>query len=75
MYSFKLTPAIINRIREYNKNNAYDYDSTGIKTGMVCDKGKETRCISDYLTELIEMTEATGTCTQNRKDTFDTCRY
>ena len=75
MYSFKLTPAIINRIREYNKNNAYDYDSTGMKTGMVCDKGKGTRCISDYLTELIEMTEATGTCTQNRKDTFDTCRY
>ena len=75
MYSFKLTPAIINRIREYNKNNAYDYDSTGMKTGVVCDKGKGTRCISDYLTELIEMTEATGTCTQNRKDTFDTCRY
>ena len=75
MYSFKLTPAIINSIREYNKNNAYDYDSTGMKTGMVCDKGKGTRCISEYLTKLIEMTEATGTCTQNRKDTFDTCRY
>lgn len=39
------------------------------------DDGKGTHCISDYLTKLIEMTNATGTCTQNRKDTFDTCRY
>ena len=77
MYSFELTPTIINQIREYNRNNVYDYydydDET--KTGMVCDKGTGKHCISDYLTELINMTNATGVCTQNRKDTFDTCRY
>ena len=75
MYSFTLTPKIINQIREYNKNNNYDYDNEGIKTGMICDKGTGEHCISEYLTELISMTDAKGTCTLNRKSSFDTCRY
>ena len=77
MYSFTLTPTIINQIREYNKDNAYDYYDydDGTKTGLVCDKGTGEHCISDYLTKLIDMTNATGVCTKNRKETFDTCRY
>ena len=75
MYSFTLTPTIINQIREYNRDHTYDYDNDGIKTGMVCDKGTGEHCISDYLTELIKMTNSTGTCTGDRKSNFDTCRY
>jgi len=69
MYSFTLTPSLIKSIREYNRTTVYDDEN------LKCDKNTGERCISDYLTELIQLTGATGACTQDRKGTFDTCRY
>ena len=75
MYSFTLTPSIINQIRQYNKNSKYD------DIVMTCDRDNKgnnvlgRHCISDYLDDLITLTNATGTCTQDRKTTFDSCRY
>lgn len=75
MYSFTLTPSIINQIREYNQTRVYD------DVDMSCDKNNKgnnvlgKHCISEYLTDLIELTNATGTCTQDRRTNFDSCRY
>lgn len=81
MYSFTLTPSIINQIREYNRtmlNEGRSYDDTN----MTCDpdnKGNNVlgkHCISDYLTTLIQNTAATGTCSGlERRTNFDSCRY
>ena len=68
MYRFILTPKKILEIREYNKTTNYD------DFNMECVDGK--KCISEYLSRLIEETDATGVCIgSNRNTIFDTCRY
>lgn len=78
MYTFVLTPKTIKEIRDYNRNNSYDSYYGKAKDDkyydFVCDTGENRHCISDYLTELIQLLHAEGTCTQNRKDSFDSCR-
>lgn len=76
MYTFTLTPSLIKQIRGYNTDNSYTsfYGSyQGEVFDFVCDNG--VKCISEYVTELIEMTGATGTCTTDRLSSFDSCRY
>lgn len=84
MYSFELTPAMIKAIREYNKENSYaSYAGSlnGESYDFVCKEGTGKNCISEYVSYLIEQSEATGTCvsntTRNSSDvtSFEKCRY
>lgn len=87
MYTFILTPAIVKEIRNYNKSNGYD-EYTGSLNGQnydfVCKKGTGGTCISEYLTHLIDITNARnypGACVQDRfrsvndSNAFNNCRY
>ncbi len=87
MYTFILTPSTIKEIRRYNDNNSYAdyYGSYSGKTfDFKCNEGTGRNCISDYLTYLIDITNAKnqpGVCvddkyrTYNDPDNFDACRY
>lgn len=73
MYRFVLTPAIVREIRNYNRTTNYNTYTNGTYD-FVCDSSGG-RCISDYLTELINLMGATGACTTNRLNNFYQCRY
>lgn len=87
MYTFILTPSIINEIKKYNNQNSYTdyYGSLGDKTyDFKCNEGTGKNCISDYLSHIIDITGAKnqpGTCvddkfrTYNDPDNFEECRY
>lgn len=87
MYTFILTPAIVNEIRRYNDENDYsDYVGTlgSQKYDYKCETGTGEACISDYLTHIIDITGAKnqpGTCVDDRfrsyndPDSFENCRY
>ena len=86
MYTFVLTPSIIREIRGYNnKNNYTNYTGTyeGKNYSYSCKNDTGKNCISDYLTRLIELTDAKdkpGTCTDdkyrnyNDVTNFENCR-
>lgn len=76
MYTFKLTPAKIIEIRKYNKDHGYD------DFNLICEEGTGKKCISNYLTDMIQNLGATGLCATdkngnvaNRGDNFYGCRY
>ncbi len=88
MYTFILTPSIIKQIRDYNDNNSYDSYTGSLGTGQyfdyVCDSSTGRGCVSEYLTYIIDITNAKdnpGTCVddkfRNAKDinSFYECRY
>ena len=87
MYTFILTPSIINEIKKYNKQNSYTdyYGTLDDKTyDFKCNEGTGKTCISDYLSHIIDITGAKnqpGTCvddmfrTYNDPDNFEACRY
>lgn len=88
MYTFVLNPTIIKEIREYNDENSYTSYTGKIGTNKYfdfkCAKGTGNGCISEYLTYLIDITDAKnkpGTCVadkfRNVNDTtsFYDCRY
>ena len=88
MYTFVLTPAIIKEIREYNDNNSYASYTGSLGTAQYfdyqCEEGTGIACISDYLTYLIDITDAKnqpGVCVDdkyrsyNDPNNFDSCRY
>ena len=87
MYTFILTPTIIQQIRKYNDNNSYAeyYGSLDNQTfNFECNTATGKTCISGYLSYLIQITDAKnqpGTCvddqyrTYNNPDEFDGCRY
>jgi len=65
MYSFTLTPSVIQQIRRYNRNNSYsDFN-------LQCEKDTGKACVSEFLTGIIEGNlnnasfdaKAKGTCT------------
>ena len=83
MYSFTMTPSIIKEIRKYNNANSYaEYTGTldGKTYDFKCTTGEGTECISEYVTYLINLTNATGTCVNDSArstsegSTFKTCR-
>ena len=87
MYTFILTPAIIKEIRRYNDNNSYA-EYYGSYNGKVydfkCEEGTGRTCISEYLSYLIDITDAKnqpGVCVDdkyrsyNDPNNFDACRY
>ena len=89
MYTFILTPSIIKEIRNYNKTGDNNYakytGSLDSKTfDYKCNEGTGRTCISDYLSYLIEITNAKnnpGVCvsddtrTYNNPTSFENCRY
>ncbi len=88
MYTFELTPDIINQIRAYNDINDYGSyvgkDSKGHYYDFRCNTGTGEACISEYLTHLIDITGALnepGTCVdpntrnENKPSVFEGCRY
>ncbi len=87
MYTFILTPAIVNEIRKYNDENSYtSYTGTlnGQSFDYKCQEKTGKACISDYLTHIINITKAKeqpGVCVDdkfrsyNDPDNFESCRY
>ena len=88
MYTFVLNPTIIKEIREYNDENSYSSYTGSLGTTQyfdyVCEEGTGTGCISEYLSYLIDITDAKdrpGTCVDdkfrnaNDSDSFYGCRY
>ena len=85
MYTFILTPSVMKEIKKYNKQNNYaEYtgtlDDNPYPYDFKCKTGYGTECISDYVTYLINLTNATGTCVNESArstsagSTFETCR-
>lgn len=77
MYSFVLTPSVIQRIRRYNKNTSYsDFD-------LKCEADTGKACVSEFLTKLIndEYGESSATgkyvnnpfCRVNKSNYFYGC--
>ena len=69
MYTFVLNPAIIKEIREYNDENSYSSYTGSLGTTQYfdykCEEGTGRGCISEYLSYLIDITDAKnkpGTC-------------
>lgn len=87
MYTFILTPSDIVEIRKYNKNNTYSSYTGSLNNTAYDYKCNNTNaregktCISDYLTKLIDIGDATGACTAKKYRTFNDqanfeyCRY
>jgi hypothetical protein len=87
MYTFIMTPSDIIKIRKYNNSNTYS-SYTGSYSGKYydfkCEEGTGRKCISEYLTELMNMMDSyslPGSCTSDKarnnsaNSEFDICRY
>lgn len=87
MYTFIMTPSVVKEIRSYNKANGYDQYTGSLNNSSydyVCKEGTGSVCISEYLSHIIDITNAKnepGACVQdkyrnvNDSTSFEGCRY